>query len=232
LLENFSINEIIPFIFWNDFWNDCGIYGPNRDTAVRPQTSLRYSRGRKVFVDFGCSNIGKETSLPHPAFIIYNFAETAIVVPTTSDDGSTFTPEMESALIRCKGDKIIFPNDTIINLHQIRVISKNRIIRDLNCDARSYILTNDAVDELNRRLPSSIIPHGIDLQKCIEFKLAHLYAPDIFFKFIGLKKELDSKEHELKIKTGELDKKTEDYKSLKSEYEKLEEKYITLRDKE
>lgn len=191
MLGTKKICEVTPFIFWNDFWNQFGIYSPGRDSMKDAASSNRYSRGRKVFVDFGCSNVGKETSLPHPAFIIYNFAETAIVVPTTSDDGSVFSREMEPALIRCKKDGKIFPADTLINLHQIRVISKNRIIKDLKCDARDYIVTDEEVDRINSGLAASILHYGADLQKCIETQISRLYTPDVLINYAKLNHNYD-----------------------------------------
>lgn len=201
LLEGKDIESAIPFILWNDTWNKIGIYGSHRDSPIKPEASYRYARGRKVFVDFGV-NVGKETSIPHPAIVVYNFAETMIVVPTTSDDGSTFTDEMEDALIRCPADGSIFPNNTIINLHQIRCIAKNRIISDLGCNVDNYILPNTIIDELNKRIGFNYIPYHTNLKICIEMKIAQLYTPEIFHQNIKLKEELEN----LKATVEELQK--------------------------
>lgn len=96
---------------------------------------------------------------------------------------------MEKALIRCPRDKKVFPQNTIVNLHQIRAIAKNRIISDLNCSAEDYILPNKAIDKLNENVPEKFLPYGINLKKCIELKLAQLLAPDIFYTMIKLQKE-------------------------------------------
>lgn len=198
-----NLENTIPFILWNDYWNKVGIYGSHRDIAFRPTSSLRYTRGRKVYVDFGC-NVGKETSIPHPAIVIYNFAETMIVVPTTSDDGSPFTEEMENALIHCPKDGNIFPQDTIINLHQIRCISKNRIISDLQCSVQDYFLPNQKIDELNRRIGHMIIPYRANLKTCIEIKLTHLYSPNVFHELRTSNRQIEILEERI----FELEKKT------------------------
>lgn len=196
LLHDKKCSESIEFILWNNFWNQYGIYGSKRDISRnRNKKFHRYVRGRKVFVDFGTGNIGKETSLPHPAFILYNFTETAIVVPTTSDDGSTFTPEMEKALIRCPKDGCVFPEDTIINLHQIRAIGKNRIISDLNCSSKDYILPNCSIDNINKYLSIGSIPYGTDLKKCLELKFSELISPDVYFKMVKLEQRVKELEN-------------------------------------
>ncbi|MBS5316793.1 MAG: type II toxin-antitoxin system PemK/MazF family toxin [Clostridiales bacterium] len=213
LMSKQEIISTIPYLFWNDFMNSYGIYADRRDQPANEKAKLRYARGRKVFVDFGCSSIGKETALPHPAFILYNFAETAIVVPTTSDDGSTFTPEMEKALIRCKGDMKVFPHDTIINLHQIRVISKNRIINDLGCGAEEYVLTNEEVDFLNKETTNKFVPYNINLKDCIELKIAQLYCPSIFYKTVDLENKIREQQTEIeKLKELLMQKENEIHK--------------------
>ena len=69
--------QAIPFILWNDFYNSAGILAPKSK-----KKSYRYKWGDKVFVDFGCGNIQTELSFPHPAIVLYNFANTVIVAPT------------------------------------------------------------------------------------------------------------------------------------------------------
>ncbi|GIM27774.1 hypothetical protein CPJCM30710_04400 [Clostridium polyendosporum] len=216
LLDSANIKDIIPFIIWNDTWNQYGIYGPKKDESYRPQAKLRYSKGRKVFVDFGCGNIGWETSLPHPAFILYNFAKTAVVIPTTSDDGSNFSNEMELSLIRCRKDNNVFPCDSLINLNQIRVISKNRILKDLNCSAQDYMLSNETVDELNSKLPDPIIPYNIDLKQCIEIKIAHLYAKDVFNKMVDYNKQINLNNQSIEKLKDEINELRKENTKLKS----------------
>ena len=83
--------QAIPFILWNDFYNSAGILAPKSK-----KKSYRYKWGDKVFVDFGCGNIQTELSFPHPAIVLYNFANTVIVAPTTSDDSpNSFSADIE-----------------------------------------------------------------------------------------------------------------------------------------
>ena len=81
LVQSCQNVQAIPFILWNDFYNSAGILAPKSK-----KKSYRYKWGDKVFVDFGCGNIQTELSFPHPAIVLYNFANTVIVAPTTSDD--------------------------------------------------------------------------------------------------------------------------------------------------
>ena len=125
--------QAIPFILWNDFYNSAGILAPKSK-----KKSYRYKWGDKVFVDFGCGNIQTELSFPHPAIVLYNFANTVIVAPTTSDDSpNSFSAEIEEVIIKAKRDGTVFPKDTIINLHQIKSVHKDRIISNLRCNVKS-----------------------------------------------------------------------------------------------
>ncbi len=209
LLRQQLIKDTIPFILWNDTWNEYGVYGSKRNSPARKYSNYRYSRGRKIFVEFGCGNIGREISLPHPAFVVYNFPKTAVIVPTTSDDGSPFSKKIKKALIRCPSDGQVFPKDSLINLHQITMISKNRILNDLNCSASQYNLPDSSVDEINKNIGKDLIEYGIDLKECIELKLAHLYAPDIFFKLFQYKEEVEK----LKNKNNQLQNTIEQLKN-------------------
>ncbi len=129
--------------------------------------------------------------MPHPAFVLYNLPKTVIVVPTSSDDGPELSPPLQKALIKCPRDGQVFPKDTLLNLHQIRAISKNRIISDLKCSAQQYTVPNSSIDDFNNHIGKNFIDYGIDLKQCIELKLAYLYAPDVFFKMFRYKKELE-----------------------------------------
>lgn len=207
IIQEQNSKESIGFIFWNDFWNHFGIYGDLRETKKDTSTFKRYSIGRKVFADLGYGNIGKELSMPHPAIVLYNFAETVIIVPTTSDDGNSFSEEMERAIIRCtsdkkekesKNEKPIFPFDTVINLHQIRVIHKNRIINDLKCNIEDYLMTQKDIDWLNNIIKENAIPYGINLRECIRLKIMHLFSREEFFDYIRIKKQ--NEVYNIKIK--------------------------------
>ena len=115
--------QAIPFILWNDFFNAAGTLSPKSG-----KRQYRYKWGDKVFVDFGCANIQTEISFPHPAIVLYNFSNTVIVAPTTSDDNPTFSSDIENVIIKAQRDGKVFPKDTVINLHQVKAVHKERII--------------------------------------------------------------------------------------------------------
>lgn len=163
--------QAIPFIFWNDFFNAAGTLSPKS----RKQ-QYRYKWGDKVFVDFGCANIQTEISFPHPAIVLYNFSNTVIVVPTTSDDNPTFSNDIESVIIKVQKDGTVFPKDTVINLHQIKAVHKERIISNLKCNVRNYMVDTTEIQRLNSIEPRPIFANGIDLLTCIRIKLAAMFA--------------------------------------------------------
>ena len=108
LIQNEKCKDVVPYILWNDFVNSKGTLSPKLSKHYN-----RYTWGSKVFVDFGMSNIQTELSFPHPAILLYNFNNTAIVIPTTTDDKTTaFTSDIENAIIKVKSDGTIFPNDS------------------------------------------------------------------------------------------------------------------------
>ncbi|WAH38140.1 type II toxin-antitoxin system PemK/MazF family toxin [Alicyclobacillus dauci] len=179
LLENKQIKKVVPHILFKDFWNTYGILGPLRDDDPKK----RYSRGRKIYVDFGTGNIGKEASLPHPAFVLMNMAQTVIVVPTHSDEDAkaeAYSEEVKKATIWCPKDGVIFPKDTTINMYDIRSVSKHRVINDLKCDAEDYIMPDDAVKKLNQLSgEKDLFPYGVDLKTVLQLKVMELFAPGI-----------------------------------------------------
>ena len=171
LIQEEKCKDAVPFILWNDFVNRCGTLSSKINRHYN-----RYTWGSKVFVDFGMTNIQTELSYPHPAILVYNFNNTAIVIPTTTDDKITaFTSDIERAIIKVKSDGIIFPNDSIINVHQICSIHKERIISDLHCNVKSYIVPSQEIDRLNQFEKYRIFQYGSNLLECIKFKLFSLF---------------------------------------------------------
>jgi len=150
-----------------------------------------------VLVDFGYG-IDRELFQPHPAIVIGEFQELLVVVPTNSDDGQSVHPDIRKALLKVPSDRSptnttpIFPKRTIINLHQVRHISKNRVTKDLYCNVRNYILPNVTIDSINQYLPHAILQDGDHLLRAIMVKLAHLYAPDMLFEIHHLHTQIGS----------------------------------------
>lgn len=187
LVQTFHLGASIPFLLWNDLLNKHTLNGPDYDTypvQTRGGTPLRFARGRKVLVNFGYG-IDRELFQPHPAVVLADHQELMAVVPTTSDDGSVFHEDVKRAIIQVPSDlglasgaKPIFPKDTVINLHQIRVVSKSRVEKDLRCNVNAYVVPDQVIDELNKHFPYPILRYGDHLLRAIEMKLAHLHSPD------------------------------------------------------
>ncbi|MBL4952201.1 type II toxin-antitoxin system PemK/MazF family toxin [Neobacillus sp. YIM B02564] len=156
VLEQKTVENVVPYILWNDTWNKIGFFGPDKDHPTTHHAGKRYSRGRKVFVDFGL-NAGREASLPHPAIVIQNFKDLVLVAPTTSNDGGALDPSIEKVILSVPGDGVIFPQDTLIELHQMRCVAKNRIINDLKVNVDQYIVPNRVVDTLNQQMKNAFL---------------------------------------------------------------------------
>lgn len=172
LVQSCQNVQAIPFILWNDFYNADGILSPKSK-----KKAYRYKWGDKVFVDFGCGNIQTELSFPHPAIVLYNFANTVIVAPTTSDDSlNCFSDDIEEVIIKAKKDGTVFPKDTIINLHQIKSVHKDRIISNLRCNVKSYIVDKDEIARQNAIHGEDTFIDGMDLLDCIRAKLVYIFA--------------------------------------------------------
>jgi len=197
LMEPLPVKTVIPFILWQDTWNEIGFFGPKRKAPYRNEATLKYSRGRKVFVDLGY-NIGDEGSLPHPAIVLRNFKDMMVVVPTTSNENNKILrlePDIQEMNLVVPADGAIFPNETILQLHQIRIISKNRIIRDLGCNIKDYVPKADWIDQVNAGLKCpGLIPYGTNLLKVLEMKICAHYAPDVFHQILKLKKRVQELE--------------------------------------
>lgn len=172
LVQSCMNTQAVPFIIWNDFYNTAGILSPKSRKAA-----YRYKWGDKVFVDFGCGNIQTELSFPHPAIVLYNFANSVIVAPTTSDDGPvSFSTDIEEAIIKVQKDGAVFPKDTIINLHQLKAVHKERIISNLRCNVKSYVVDPAEIARQNAIHGADTFINGMNLLDCIRTKMAYLFS--------------------------------------------------------
>lgn len=171
LIQDKQCKDAVPYIIWNDFVNKNGTL-----TEKTNKTYNRYVWGEKVFVNFGMTNIQTELSYPHPAIVLYNFANTVIVVPTTSDDKiGAFSQDIEECIIKVKSDGKIFPKDSVINVHQICAIHKERILSDLGCNVKNYIVDNSELIRLNQYERYLLFRSGMNLLECINLKLSSLF---------------------------------------------------------
>ncbi|OEF98949.1 hypothetical protein BHF71_10585 [Vulcanibacillus modesticaldus] len=132
ILKNLPLLDIINFISWNDVWNKYGIYGSKKQEQRNNFSSKSYSRGRLLLIDYGHHNIGLEFSYEHIGVVLKDFGNLILVLPVTSDRGKRYPSKIENTIIRVKSEEYNqFDNDSILLLHQITSIGKNRIIKDL-----------------------------------------------------------------------------------------------------
>lgn len=213
LVQTYNLKDSIQYLLWNDLLNKHTLKGVNYDTyqVSSPTNSnpVRYASGRKVLVDFGYG-IDRELFQPHPAIVIGDFKELLVVVPTNSDDGSSFPGDLEKALIRIPTDSHpskkypIFPKDTLINLHQIRHISKNRVKKDLRANVKLYNMPKSNITQLNGYLPYPVLNHGDSLHRAIMVQLAQIYSPDVLFEIKRLQDHITTLEAQVEMLTSQL----------------------------
>jgi len=186
-ISNYTLEKTIPFVLWNDSWNNYGVFGLKSNEKKQ---YWRYSGGQIVHVDFGCGNIKTELSFPHPAIILYNFAQTAIVIPITTDDKKTaFDDEIENVIIKVKSKENSIPNDSIINIHQLKAIHKERIINKLKYNVKKYIVDDQEIKRLNSRIDIESFKTNMSLWECIQLKYALMFNRTLYDEKIKLFKE-------------------------------------------
>jgi PemK-like, MazF-like toxin of type II toxin-antitoxin system len=214
LLESKNLKEVIPYIIWNDLWNEIGVFGPLRNRPKNTSLSIRFTRGRKIFVDFGY-NAGKELSMPHPAIVLHNFSDFLVVIPTNKDDNPNLSKDIQKVVLQVPKDSNIFPQDTMISLHQIRIVAKNRIIRDLGCNVQDYIIPNDTIDHINRgfNMSTPVLSYGTNLKQAIETKITYHYSPDVFHHML----RLETKNQVLELENETLKEEIKQMKEAMSE---------------
>ncbi len=139
--------------------------------------SYRYKWGDKVFVDFGCGNIQTELSFPHPSIVLYNFANTVIVAPTTSDDSpNSFSADIEEVIIKAKKrrHRISERHDHQSPSNQIRTQRPYHQQSALQCKelyrGQAGNCTANAIHG------ADTFTDGMDLLDCIRTKLAYILA--------------------------------------------------------
>lgn len=215
LLLNHEIGDVARWIIWRNKINYYGPFGPDKDDYSGKYASRRYSRGRKVFVDFGADNISSELCYAHPCIILYDFPNGSVVIPITEEERivdkkrvkKTYDSEIEKLLIRVPESKPIFPENSILLVNRIKFIDKNRILNDLGVS----------------------IPN--ELLKDVEEKVARYFSPDIFHKKEFSEKEcttlkdekqiLESKNLELEKEVARLTKLLEEKELKLSKFEKI-----------
>lgn len=132
ILHKQNIKNELEFILWNDLWNNYGIYGDKRDNSRNNSANSLFGKGRLLYLDYGQHNIGVEFSFSHMGIVLKDFKSLIVVVPVTSDKGQIYSDEIENSIIRVKKkDYKQFNENSIILIHQVQSLSKNRINRYL-----------------------------------------------------------------------------------------------------
>ncbi|WP_258751299.1 type II toxin-antitoxin system PemK/MazF family toxin [Cytobacillus firmus] len=191
LLEDSQLRKGVPQLIYQDSWNQFSLFGPQYDNFATGLPSRDYKRGEKVLIEYGVG-FDRELAFPHPAIVLYNFETMLVVVPTTSDDGNVLGSDMTPAIIKCQGDGTIFINDTLINLHHIRGVSKNRVRKFLNCNVKDYIVNPVEVRKVNQRFGFDFLsPTNSHLLDVIDAQLSLLVSPYVAKGIRNLRKELN-----------------------------------------
>ncbi|MBU9714442.1 type II toxin-antitoxin system PemK/MazF family toxin [Evansella tamaricis] len=138
-----NIYQTSKLILWQGVLRDFGTFGlkPNSvrkfSKKDKPNETFdfhqSFGRGKLLSVDFGASNIDRELALTHTGIVIADYTGMVVVIPITSQDSleiDTMSEDIKSSLIpvSCK-EFNQFKNDSYVLVHQMRVISKNRITR-------------------------------------------------------------------------------------------------------
>lgn len=184
LLEQQTVSRAINYILWKDLWVTDGVF---THTSIPGKQVYRFPGGRLIFVDLGCGNIGHEMSFPHPAIVLGNYTHTLLIAPCSSDDGTPIAED--EAVIKVPNSLGFFVNDSLIYLHQIRTISKSRVISDLKLNAKNYLLPAYEVQRLRGHLPpqfdkelrEAAFPDQVSILDALKRKLAQLYASSVLY---------------------------------------------------
>ncbi|MBS4191204.1 type II toxin-antitoxin system PemK/MazF family toxin [Bacillus sp. FJAT-49705] len=139
--ENITVEQAIKSILWQGTLKDYGTFGYkthlirkyNKDDGSEFHFNQTFSRGKMLSIDFGVTNIGREFSLTHTGIVIADYTSMVVVVPLTSQNSINLdkvpTNIKKTFIPVYKKDYPQLENDSYIQVHQIKSVSKNRITR-------------------------------------------------------------------------------------------------------
>lgn len=131
-LKEVGLKDAFTFAQWNSLWNQYGIYGEKKRENRNNFSSKTYKRGRLLLIDFGEHNIGLEFSYKHIGVVLKDFGGLVMVAPVTTDRGQSYPSNVQNAVVRVKSEEYNqFDHDSVVLLHQISSVAKNRVIKDL-----------------------------------------------------------------------------------------------------
>jgi len=142
----------------------------------------KYSRGDIIrTLDFGTSNIGTEHRYPHPAVVIYDQEEEWVVVaPITAaqldSSGQLIMHPPFEVLVRKQirppkdPNEFYFTKDSIIEIDQLRRVSKYRVVNPTRYKLRLDVLNLIDNIMLENFIPKkhNLLSHMITLNKSLE----------------------------------------------------------------
>lgn len=151
VMEHVSISKSVSYIIDKDFWNDYGIYGSLKHRTRKTICGRTYRSGDVIQIDFGHLNIGHEQSFMHMAIVIADYKGLLVVVPIQSDRNQNFSPDTARAVLKMPAtDYSFLSHDSVLLIHQIKVVSKNRIYKVLG----HTVAQTKIMDDLQKDRPA------------------------------------------------------------------------------
>ncbi|MFO1442793.1 type II toxin-antitoxin system PemK/MazF family toxin [Bacillus sp. Bva_UNVM-123] len=189
-LKNLEAEKAIKKILWEGILKQYGTYGTKSGQVksfkkknknkeiVEFDFNEQFSKGKLLSIDFGTSNIDRELSLTHTGIVLADYTGFVLVVPITSQSSLEFenlAPDIQKDIIPIyKMDYNQIENNSYILIHQMRVVSKNRITK--------------------KGIIGSLA--GTEIMKVIEDKLIKIIAFDYYNsqqeKILSLEKEIEN----------------------------------------
>lgn len=144
-LKNLNADQAIKKILWEGILNQYGTYGTKSGKVkefskkdkngkdIKYNFNQKFTKGKLLSIDFGTSNIDRELSLTHTGVVLADYTGMVIVVPITSQSSieySNLSQDIQNDIIPIyTSDYPQIKNDSYVLMHQLRVVSKNRITK-------------------------------------------------------------------------------------------------------
>ncbi|MGZ4135583.1 MAG: type II toxin-antitoxin system PemK/MazF family toxin, partial [Tumebacillaceae bacterium] len=161
VMEHVTLERTVSFILDADFWNQYGVHGAKKNRDKQSFCGLKFKRGQVVQIDLGHLVIGSEEAFMHTAIIVGDFKSLLVVVPISTDRSNQLSSDVKHAILPMSEQEYTFlDRPSYLNVHQIRVVSKNRLYRKKS--SPSVVIA----DVKNRAI-----------MKALEEKIIELYAP-------------------------------------------------------
>lgn len=161
-LENSRIEKTSNWMLYMDYWLQ------NEDNVLQTTRYRNYSRGDIIStLDWGTTNIGTEVRYPHPGVVLFDDGEDWIIAAPLTGASKDSTGN----LIKHKFEVLVnkqnsnpnngeywFRKDTVIQVDQIKRVSKYRIL-----NVNSYKLRTDLLNEIDNIVLENLLPKKYEL---------------------------------------------------------------------